>query len=468
MSNDDIKQAAQQTTRRRFIGGLAAAGAVPTVLAQGKRDTKYDAIVIGGGFAGVTASRDLSWRGKRTLLLEARPRLGGRTWTAEFSGHDIDIGGTWIGWSQPHVWAEVMRYSIPIVESAAASASQAIWMNQGKAVVGTMDAYAETFEAVANKFFAPARGILPRPFDPLYVDDVDGLDALSAAEVIEGLDLTEQERNLIMTFAAMNGHSYPDQSSYLDQLRWFSLGNFNLWNMWDNLGRYRIKGGTRQLLNRIQKDNGSEVKHSTPVRSVVQSQDGVVVTAVDGATYEARKVIVALPLNCLVDIEFTPNISDTKRRVSEARHTGSGTKVYARTSKKHPVFMGHGNYDMPLCFLFTEYDDAASQLLVGFGIDPDRIDIHDQQAIAAAMRQFIPDLELEETLSYDWNSDPYARGTWCMYRPNTLTNDLPELQRAEGNIYFAGADIASGWRGFIDGAIESGSRTARQVADHLG
>lgn len=84
------------------------------------------------------------------------------------------------------------------------------------------------------------------------------------------------------------------------------------------------------------------------------------------------------------------------------------------------------------------------------------------------MRQFVPNLEIGETLSHDWNQDPYARGTWCMYRSNILTNDLSELQRSEDNVYFAGTDIASGWRGFIDGAIESGMRTARQVADNLG
>ena len=398
MSDDDTRPTKQRTTRRRFIGGLAAAGAAPAALAQVNNDDRYDAIVIGGGFAGVTASRDLSWRGKKTLLLEARPRLGGRTWTAEFSGHDVDVGGTWIGWSQPHVWSEVMRYNVPIVESAAASATQAIWMNQGSAVVGTMDGYAQAFEGVANKYYAPARSAFPRPFDPLYADDVDGLDAMTAAEAIDSLELSDQERSLISTFAAMNGHSSPDQSSYLDQMRWFALGDFNLWNMWDNLGRYRVEGGTRVLLDQIQGENQAEVRYSSPVRSVVQSQDGVTVTTNDGTTYEARKVIVALPLNCLVDVQFTPNISNTKRRVSEARHTGSGTKVYARTRRKHPVFLGHGEHDMPLCFLFTEYDDAESQLLVGFGIDPERIDMNDQQEILEAIRRYVPDEELEETL----------------------------------------------------------------------
>ena len=467
MANDNSKSSGSQTTRRRFIGGLAAAGAAPGVLAQSADTPIYDAIVVGGGFAGVAAARDLSWRGKNTLLLEAKSLLGGRTWTTEFSDHDIEVGGTWIGWSQPHVWSEMTRYKLTVAESAAAGASQAIWMEDNKPVVGTMPAYAESFESGASKFFAPARAAMPRPFDPLFVADTNHYDAMSAAEAIQNLELSDHERNLVTTFAALNGHSDPARSSYLDQLRWFALGDFNLWNLMDNLARYRIKGGTRLLLEHMHNDGSYETRQSSPVRSVVQSADRVEVTTADGEVHEARKVIVAVPLNCLIDIEFIPNISEAKRRVSAARHSGSGTKIYARTAKKYPIFVGHGNHDMPISFLFPEYDDAESQLLIGFGVDANQLDIHSKEDIAAAMRRFIPDLELEETFSYDWNADPYSRGTWCMYPPNTLTSDLEELQRPEGNVYFAGSDIASGWRGFIDGAIESGMQCARQVADDL-
>ena len=53
------------------------------------------------------------------------------------------------------------------------------------------------------------------------------------------------------------------------------------------------------------------------------------------------------------------------------------------------------------------------------------------------------------------------------YRPGMLTGALRELQRPEGRIHFAGSDVANGWRGFIDGAIESGASVARQVAEQL-
>ena len=72
----------------------------------------FDIIVVGGGFAGVTAARDCERNGYKTLLLEARDRLGGRTWTSEFEGEPIELGGTWIYNSQPFVWSEVIRYGL--------------------------------------------------------------------------------------------------------------------------------------------------------------------------------------------------------------------------------------------------------------------------------------------------------------------------------------------------------------------
>jgi len=460
------------SSRRDFVRGITAGLAATTVAtavpeARADRQNAHDTIVIGGGFAGVTAARDASLRGLKTLLLEARPRLGGRTFTSSFGGHDVDLGGTWIGWLQPHVWSEVTRYGMKIAESASATATRAAWMDKGRRVDGDPQGYASLMEPMAAAFYGPAQESFPRPYDPLFVNGLEKLDAMSAAEAIKRLKLPPVQNDLAISFAAINGHSAPDQSSYLDQLRWFALGNYDLWRLWDNLARYRIQGGTRALIDRMQADSRAELKLSSPVATVVQGDGQVTVTTKAGTKFVARAVIVAVPLNCIVDIEFSPAVSATKLRVSRARHTGSGTKVYARIKGRKPIFTGHGTYEMPLNFLWTEYDDAESQLLVGFGASPGLLDINDDDAVLKAVRDYVPDAELIESFGYDWNRDPYARGTWCMYRPNVLTQDLSELQRPEGNVYFAGSDVANGWRGFIDGAIESGQRVAQQVAQQL-
>ena len=74
---------------------------------------RYDVIVVGAGFAGATAARECATRGLRTLVLEGRDRIGGRTWTKTFSdGEIVDVGGHFVHWFQPHVWAEITRYGL--------------------------------------------------------------------------------------------------------------------------------------------------------------------------------------------------------------------------------------------------------------------------------------------------------------------------------------------------------------------
>ena len=454
------------------IAGLAVAAAIvePSMAAQPRAaapDRDWDVIVVGGGFAGVTAARDASLRGARTLLLEARPRLGGRTGVVDFAGHRIEIGGTWIGPGQPHVWAERMRYTLPLAESAAAAATQYVWYEGERRIEGDPARYWAIMNPAYDAFYAPARQSLPRPFDPLFVRGNERLDRLNAAEAIAALDVDPVQRALLLSFAAINGHSASDRSSYLDQLRWFALGGFSSGFMWDNLSRFRFEGGTDGLIRRMIADGSVETRLGTPVVRIARTAGGAEVTTAGGDTFAGRSVIVALPLNVLSRIDFRPGLSPVKIAASRRRHTGSGTKVYARVAGRRPVVFANGPERLPLNFLWTEYDDADSQLLVGFGASPRTLDTADVGAVERAVRDYLPDARVLEAYSHDWNEDPYALGTWCMYPPGMLTGSLRELQRPEENLFFAGSDIASGWRGFIDGAIESGSVAAIHAIEYL-
>ena len=108
---------AQRVTRRSLLGGAAAAGAAATVPAAAsgaaKRPTRRSArvVVVGAGFAGLSAARALVKKGIRdVVVLEARDRVGGRTWTRRIGGVDYDVGGQWLkpepsqfGWAQERI-----------------------------------------------------------------------------------------------------------------------------------------------------------------------------------------------------------------------------------------------------------------------------------------------------------------------------------------------------------------------------
>jgi cytochrome c2 len=107
-------------------------------------------------------------------------------------------------------------------------------------------------------------------------------------------------------------------------------------------------------------------------------------------------------------------------------------------------------------------------VLIAFGTSPGKIDVHSAAAVQAEVRKFMPNLEVTETIAYDWHLDPFSLGTWCILRPGQMTKYLAALREPEGVVHLAGGDFALGWRGFIDGAIESGNAVAHEVIARLG
>ena len=115
----------------------------------------------------------------------------------------------------------------------------------------------------------------------------------------------------------------------------------------------------------------------------------------------------------------------------------------------------------------SEYTVGGDTLMVAFGPDAGRLDPTDATAVAGDLNQLLPELEVVDVHAHDWTADQYSRGTWSMYRPGQITRYLRDLQQPEGRVMLAGSDVASGWNGFIDGAIESGLTAARCVAGML-
>jgi monoamine oxidase len=68
---------------------------------------------------------------------------------------------------------------------------------------------------------------------------------------------------------------------------------------------------------------------------------------------------------------------------------------------------------------------------------------------------------------HNWTKDEFAKGAWYVFRPAFACEYLAALQKQSGNIRFASADWADGWRGFVDGAIEQGRRAAYLTAQDV-
>ena len=126
----------------------------------------YDVIVIGGGFCGVTAARECSKAGLRTLVLEARDRLGGRTHTTVWNGAVTELGGTWVHWTQPYVWAEIERYGLALAESPPPRELRPRGAATATSRPSTSAQHAAGILGAIRQYMGASRRMFPRPYRP--------------------------------------------------------------------------------------------------------------------------------------------------------------------------------------------------------------------------------------------------------------------------------------------------------------
>ncbi len=414
-----------------------------------------DVIVVGGGFAGVTAARECAARGRDTLLLEARDRLGGRTWSAQWHDAPIEYGGAWVHWHQPHTFSELTRAGLRVIVSG--EAEQAAWHVGEERRVGTIGQRDAIAQRGWDRFVDGVAGALPQPHAPLSaLGSLGRFDRLSIAERLDELSLDDEERDVLAAELESLANAPLDAAGAVSVLRWHALSGYSLALTQFTGGRVTIEGGTGALLASIRGAAPFEVELETPVAAIVFGPDGVEVHTRDGHGHRARAAVVAVPLNALGGIEFDPPLPADKQAAIAAGQASRGIKLMllARgpATAVNSIRPGH-----PFGYLASEQvGEDGTQLLIGFGPDAGGRDWSDLAALQPELDAILPGYELLDATSHDWLADEFSQGTWAIHRPGWYGEHHAAMHRPEGRLLLAGSDIANGWAGFIDGAIESG------------
>jgi monoamine oxidase len=423
----------------------------------------YDVVIVGGGFAGVTAARECAVRGRKTVLLEGRERLGGRTWSTEWAGTQIELGGAWVHWHQPHTFSELTRAGLPV--RFGRDADHASWYVGEQRRSGTIAERDEIARRGWDAFVEGVNEALPLPHAPLHaLPELARFDRLTIAERLDQLELDGEERDVLSAELESLAHAPLDQAGAVSVLRWHALSGYSLALTQETGGRATIIGGTGALLDAIAGAAPFDVRISAPVAGIAARNGRVEVSTRDGRGYAARTAVVAVPLNALGAIEFTPELPEEKRRAIALGQASRGIKVMIRArgeaSMQNAIRPGH-----PFGYLDTEelFDDGT-QLLIGFGPDAENCDVSELAGVQRQVDTILPGYEALEATAHDWLADEFSRGTWAIHRPGWYEHYHAAMRRSEGQVLFAGSDLADGWAGFIDGAIESGLRAGIRAA----
>jgi monoamine oxidase len=175
-----------------------------------------------------------------------------------------------------------------------------------------------------------------------------------------------------------------------------------------------------------------------------------------GETFTAGAAIVAVALNALGGIEFSPELPEDKRRAIELGQASRGVKVMIH-ARGEDVIQNSIRFEHPFGYLDSEIlVGDGTQLMIGFGVDATLCDPADLPAMQASLDEILPGYEVLDATAHDWLDDEFSRGTWAIHRPGWYEHHHAAMRRPEGNVLLAGSDLANGWAGFIDGAIESG------------
>ncbi len=488
------------------LGVLPGAGAAAAVTATAATtgegaaaDVVVDVVVVGAGLSGLTAARALARQGRSVAVLEARERVGGRTWTVPVGTRRYDIGGQFVGPTQERVRALVAEYGLAL--RTVHSAGRHVWELPGRRMEfgGTVPAMG--WPRASDLPFLTAGGFSPlakldlgrvlQRMDelaqqvgaaaPWAAPQAAALDALTLRQWLE--QQTHRQSTLqmvtVMTRAVLGVD--PDEVSALYWAFYVAQGD-NAEMLSNGAGGAQdsvIEGGSQQLSLRMAQELGAAVQLGQPVRRVVHDAAGVTLHTGRGA-WRGRHAILALPPALAAGIAFEPALAGERRELQGRMPMGRYAKVvlsYERPFWRELGYAGDvASLQGPVA---ASYDDSSAEgaALLGFiGGDAERawraLPAEGRKAavLDCFARWFGP--QARQPLAYvekDWTLDDWTVGAPASFMPPGVLSRLgPALRQPVGRLHWAGTEAALRWTGYMDGAIRAGEAAAAEVGVLLG
>ena len=452
--------------------------------AQGERRTQV--VVVGAGLAGLAAARALVAAGVEVVVLEARDRVGGRTYTRPAAdGTPIDLGGQWIGPTQDRMAALAAALgcaTFPTYDTGRNIQLQGGARAEYSGAIPTADplAAADIVEALLELTTLSSQVPLEAPWT---APSAAEWDAQTMASWIDANVASPGARHLVELAVEAVFSAEPAELSLLHCLFYIHSGGglMNLIGVTGGAQERRFHEGAQSVAIKMAAALGERVVLNAPARTI--RQGGGVVVEGDGVTVTAERVIVAIPPALASRIRYAPALPGYRDALTQRVPMGNTFKVHCLYDEpfwRAEGLTGQATSDVGALRLTFDNspESGAPGILMGFIEGGDRWRAWARRSPEERRATVLADLvrlygaqaaNPREYIEHSWAEEEYSRGCYVgNFPPGVWTQYGEALREPIGRIHWAGTETATVWNGYMEGAVQSGERAAAEVLAALG